>query len=471
MRVKGIRRLTAAIAGCTCLVACGSYHSQSTLVAAAGTRVAQTATSVAAGPAAATGPTAVAAAPTSPGAAPAATLNASTGQAAGAASVVTTPTGSPVAGVTSPQGCATELSPVVLGTVGEQTGVFGSILYPGVQAVQAWVKSVNAGGGLRCHPVQYLVEDDGGDPSTDQAEVQSLVEQHHVIAFVDFDAPLAGNASVAYLTQHRIPVIGSEGGSPWFYNSPMYFPQQTSGSYILEGIVAGVAAYGKSLGLTKYGQVTCIEAAQCSGLYNQAPAYAQKFGLQLVYRGQGSLTQPDFTSTCQAAQRAGAQMFGMGLDTNSDFRLLRNCNSVGFHPVFVTGGALATPGLAQYSLANGTLIVMGEIPPSHLTNPSLAQFQSVLHQYAPGLNVDTGTMNGWVSAQLLAAASADISDPPTSDSILRGLWTISNNDLGGITQPLTFTANQNAPTVVCYWAVKIQSGTYVDVGNGARICL
>jgi branched-chain amino acid transport system substrate-binding protein len=161
----------------------------------------------------------------------------------------------------------------------------------------------------------------------------------------------------------------------------------------------------------------------------------------------------------------------MGLDTNSDFRLLRNCNSVGFHPIFVTGGALATPALAQYPLAEGALIAMAEIPPSHVSNPSIAQFQSVLQQYAPGLTITTGTMNGWVSAQLLEAASAAISEPPTSASILQGLWTIKDNDLGGITQPLTFTANQVAPKILCYWTVKIHGGAYMDINGGQRTCL
>jgi branched-chain amino acid transport system substrate-binding protein len=355
--------------------------------------------------------------------------------------------------------------------VGEQSGVFGSILKPGVEAVQAWAKSLNASGGLRCHPIKYIVADDGGDPSTNQALVQQLVERDHVVAFVDMDAPLAGNASVSYLTQHRIPVIGSEAGSPWFYSSPMYFPQTSSGSYVLEAVVAGVAGYGKSIGTTRYGQVTCIEAALCAGLYSEAPAYAKKFGIQLVYRGQGSLTQPDFTSICQSAQKAGAQLFDMGLDTNSDFRLLQNCQSVGYHPVFVTGGALATPALARSPLAKGILVVLPEIPPSHLTNPSIARFKQVLDQYAPGLDVDTATMNGWVSAQLLQAASGAISEPPTSASILQGLWSIKNNDLGGVTGPITFTANQNATPSVCYWSVKVEGGTYVDVGNGQRICV
>ena len=43
--------------------------------------------------------------------------------------------------------------------------------------------------------------------------------------------------------------------------------------------------------------------------------------------------------------------------------------------------------------------------------------------------------------------------------------------MGGLTQPLTFTRNQNAPRVVCYWGVKIQGDAFVSTDGGNRTCL
>jgi branched-chain amino acid transport system substrate-binding protein len=87
-------------------------------------------------------------------------------------------------------GCTQSLAPIVLGSVGQQSGIFGSIVAGGGQAVQAWAAWVNASGGIHCHPVKYYLADDGGDPSRQQALVQQMVEQDHVVAFLQMDAPL-----------------------------------------------------------------------------------------------------------------------------------------------------------------------------------------------------------------------------------------------------------------------------------------
>jgi branched-chain amino acid transport system substrate-binding protein len=367
-------------------------------------------------------------------------------------------------------GCSSPRSTINIGSVGELSGVFAPFLQPVVQGVAAFVAAVNATGGLNCHPLKYIQLDDGGDPSVNQSDTQRLVEQNHVIALVGAVAPLAGNASVAYITQHQIPVIGSEGGSPWFYQSPMYFPQITTNDPALGGFVSAGAAIGKPQGKTKLATITCIEVPSCSDLYGIAPSLAQRYGLTLVYRGQGSLTQPDFTSNCQAAQQAGAQLFALGMDTNSIERLLKACESIGYHPLYFTGGPLATPALAADSRAEGLIDVSFNIPFIQTNNPAVAAMQAAIKRFAPGVQPSTGTMAGWVAGTLLQTAAAHLSEPPTSQSLLQGLWSIKNNDLGGITGPLTFTQGQNAPPQVCFWTMQIHAGGFAPIGSPNRVC-
>jgi branched-chain amino acid transport system substrate-binding protein len=379
------------------------------------------------------------------------------------------PSGGKTTGVVAAS-CAKKLSPIVIGTVGEQSGVFGPFLLPIVQGVQAWVASVNASGGLGCHPVKYIVADDGGDPSVHQSQVQRLVEQEHVIAFVAMDAPIAGNASVSYITQHRIPVIGSEGGSSWFYESPMYFTQVSTGDVALDGLVAALAALGKPQGKHALGSVTCLEAALCSSLYGHMPGLAQKFGLDLVYRGQASLTQPDFTSACQSAKDAGVELFAVGMDTNSIRRVITNCNSIGFKPLMVDGGPLVTPSLINDPISEGFLVSLFTIPYVNTSHPEVAAMIATLKKYAPGVAPGTGTMTGWVAAKLFELAAQNIPEPPTSQALLDNLYKVKNNDLGGITIPLTFTEGQPPPKLTCFWLAQVHNKTLVPIGTGERIC-
>jgi branched-chain amino acid transport system substrate-binding protein len=366
--------------------------------------------------------------------------------------------------------CTGPKSTINIGAVGELSGVFAPFLQPVVQGISAFVAALNAKGGLNCHPLKYIILDDGGDPSVNQSDSQRLVEQNHVLAIVGAVAPLAGNASVAYLTQHQIPVIGSEGGSNWFYQSPVYFPQITTGDPALAGFVAAGAAVGKPQGKTQLASITCIEVALCSDLYKQAPALAQHYGVNLVYRGQASLTQPDFTSICQAAQQAGANLVAAGMDTNSIVRILKACQSIGYHPLYFTGGPLATPGLAADSQAEGLVDVSYNIPFIRTDHPAVAAMQAALKQYAPGVQPSTGTMAGWVAGTLLQTAAQHLAEPPTSQSLLQALWAIKNNDLGGITEPLTFAQGQNATPQVCFWTMQIHAGGFAPVGSPNRVC-
>jgi hypothetical protein len=86
------------------------------------------------------------------------------------------------------------------------------------------------------------------------------------------------------------------------------------------------------------------------------------------------------------------------------------------------------------------------------------------------LQPDATTIPGWVSAKLFEAATQHLSEPPTSESILSGLWAMNNNDLGGLTYPLTFTKGQNAPQVFCTWIVQVKDGQWSSPNGNQRIC-
>jgi hypothetical protein len=345
------------------------------------------------------------------------------------------------------------------------------VVAQGPKTVQAWVQWMNARGGMYCHPLRYFIADDGADPSRNQALVQQMVEQNHVIAFVQMDAPLEGQASVSYLEQKQIPVIGTETGSPWAYTSPMYFPQASSGVNLITSAFAAAGQLGKPKGLSRIATVSCIESQLCSNLYDVSPSDAARFGDALVYRGRVSLAQPDFTSNCQAAASAGTQLFLTALDANSVERLTQSCNGVNFHPVYVLYTFSLSPAVMADRQMEGAMLGTTVIPVTSTGNPSVASYLTVMHSYAAVVPQDSMSMSGWVSTQLFQLAAKNIGDPPTSQAILHGLWSIKNDDLGGITQPLTFTKGQTAPQSVCYWLLELKSGHFASPNNGQRTCL
>jgi branched-chain amino acid transport system substrate-binding protein len=398
------------------------------------------------------------------------------GSASGTTGVVATGSGgttggtaTTVAGVTAKQ-CTGKEKPIRIGTVGEQSGAIGSFIRTGPQAVQAWAAYVNSKGGINCHKVVYSIADDGGDPARNQSLVRRLVEQDGAIAIVQMDAVIGGAGSIAYLSGRNFPVIGSELGSDWFYEHPNYRPQASTGAMALEAAIAGASVIGKPKGLTKLATFSCIEAGICSGLYNLAPAAAPKYGMDLVFRYQGSLVQPDFTSACQQAKQAGAQVLVVAFDPNAQSRLIRNCHSVGYDPVIATGGPLVNQNLLADPELDGSIIGGTFIPNSVTSNPLVAEFTDVLRRYAPGVSPDAAALTGYISAKMFEAAARKAGDDLTPNGILKGLAALNGEDFGGATMPLNFKYGQNAPKQFCFYVSEIKGGKQVSPDGGKRHC-
>ena len=89
--------------------------------------------------------------------------------------------------------------------------------------------------------------------------MQEFVEQRKVIGFVGNPEALTGQGSVDYLTKASIPVAGSEGAGQWFYESPTYFPQGSTGNALLQAGAYLAAVTNKPHGITKVGMINCVE--------------------------------------------------------------------------------------------------------------------------------------------------------------------------------------------------------------------
>jgi branched-chain amino acid transport system substrate-binding protein len=366
-------------------------------------------------------------------------------------------------------GCAGAKPEVVIGTVGTQSGPVGVATNPGVKAVQAWVANQNAKGGIDCHPVRYVVADDGGDPARHLALVKQLVEGQHVIGFVFMNAVLSGQASVRYLNDKQVPVMADDGGGDWF-NSPMHFPASSSGHGIADLTMAAGARVTVPAGLKKLAVIVCQEASVCATYTDHWSKNGARLGYDIVYRGQASLGQPDYTSQCLAAQSAGAQVMMIAFEPNSVRRLRSSCTKVGFTAPIVLVSVMSTVDMADDPAFEGTVISMPTLPWFLADRPAVAEYQATLRRVAPNLPIDQSTIVGWTAAKLFErAATGQLSEQPSSADLLKGLWSIKGDDLGGLTYPLRFEQGK-APGngQPCGWAIVIKAKDHTS--DGQRFC-
>ncbi len=357
--------------------------------------------------------------------------------------------------------------PITIGTVGTQSGIVGNVFASVAKGVQVWVQDVNRRGGVNGHAVRHIIADDGGDPSRHQALVKQLVEEKGVIAFVGQNAALTGGASVAYLNQKRVPVLGSEGGSSWFYGNPMFFPQFThTPTLVTSTIGAGAAVF---TGKKKLGVISCVEVQGCRDFNELAPEAAKPFGLEVVYRGQISLGQPDFTAECLAARNAGAEMMILAADANTMTRVARSCAAAGYKPGYMSPHSV-TDDVRKDPALNGLVVESPMRPWFGTDSPALVDLHKAMAKDAPGEEVTSGYGAGWVAAKLFERAARTLPEPGTSDGVLTGLWSIQNDDLGGLTYPLSFAKDTPVAHRACWWPVQVDNGKWADRSGGKVTC-
>lgn len=360
-------------------------------------------------------------------------------------------------------------SVVKLGNVGTYSGPVGASSGAHRQGIQLWAKWVNAKGGVNGHPVELVIVEDGGDAARHKAAVQDLVENHHVLAFIHMGNPISGQSAVPYLESKRVPVIGLLTAEPWAYDSPMLFPQASSGLALTETMFGSWAAQAIPQGKRKLGVIACSEVPVCRDWHDNAERYAGKRGLQVVYKARIGLAQPDFTAECLAASNAGVEIFFVGADQNTLRRATSSCVRQGFHPLFASGGPALVDDLKnEPNFSNSFVAGFNTFPYFQPDIDAAAEFQSATKRF--GVRPSGGAALGWVSGKLFEKAAAKLPEPPTTAAVLAGLWSVKDDDLGGLTQPLTFTEDQKPAVKVCWWNVTIRDGAWISPDGYRRTC-
>jgi branched-chain amino acid transport system substrate-binding protein len=371
----------------------------------------------------------------------------------------------------APGASAGPKSEIKIGEVGVFSGPIGTNMKPISDSVRIWVRWINDRGGINGHRVTLLTGDSAGDPARHRALVQQLVEKG-VIAFVGQPGEVfSGQGSVKYLTEQRVPVIGSEGGGSWFYESPVYFPQIQHGRALVQALAVGTAKEGVARGKTKLAIWTCVEAQTCKEVDDIVPKIAPKHGVKVVNSSKISIGQPDFTAECLNTQNAGAEMIFMAADGSTISRGAASCARQGYRPTWVLIGAtiLAKQHAEDPNLSGG--IAVDTQAPWFLDNsPARKEWRDALAKYAPDLSTTSSNMIGWVAGKLFEYGMRKAPEPFTREGLLAALWSIKGDPLPELTVPYIFNPEKPATPTTCYWNAAPKDGKWFSSDGGQRHC-
>lgn len=357
--------------------------------------------------------------------------------------------------------------PIVLGHIGDYSGLVGTLLKGGDVTAQVVARYVNENGGLDGHPIKVIVGDAGGDPARALALARYMVENKGAVAFFGTLMVFSGYGPRDYLEQKKIPIIGGDGTTDAWLESPMYFTSSANFPGISVGAIKALADLGKK----KVAILYCVEAEQCRTFHDTAAAKASSFGVQIVYDAQVSLAQPDFTAECIQAQRAGADGVITAFDGPSIVRFARSCSQQGYKPQLMTASLAVIESIAKDRNLDGLMAPQGVFPYMATDLPGERTFRAAMAKYAPGVEISPAVGTVWTAGGLLQEVAKKLPDSKvTSADFFPGLYAIQGNTLGGLVGPLTFNAGSTASEVRCVFFIRIAGGKWTAPDGSKQHC-
>jgi branched-chain amino acid transport system substrate-binding protein len=364
-----------------------------------------------------------------------------------------------------PDGPAIKLG-MVCSCSGPQAGTLALV----DRAAKAWANSVNEQGGINGHAVELTVLDDGGNPAQSLQDVKQLVESDGVMAIVG-EYSLADSTWADYVASKDIPVVGGISPSAPFLTNPDFFP---SGGNLI-GEVAGALELAKAAGKTHVGGLYCAESPICAEFVPLVEGAAAALGMDATTEKVSS-TAPDYVAQCLKLKDDGVDAMFVGAGSEVVQGVTDDCVQQGFEPLTANTTSTATNSWLSNDNLDGALLTGYAANVFDTSTPAITEFRDAVDKYFPGTTDDnqfSANMIGpWAGGKLFEAAAKDANIGPdsTGADVKKGLYTLKEETLGGLTVPLTFTPGQ--PTFSpCYFTVELKDGEFVSTNDNKPSCL
>jgi len=355
-------------------------------------------------------------------------------------------------------------APIKVGTIQTVTGPTGSKLSQTLAGV--WQKWVNTHGGINGHPVQLIVLDDAGNPSQALSVTRKLVTQDHVVAIIG-TSTYAGPPVLKVASAAHVPLIGGITASEPGVSGPYAYQAQV-GLITLNRAAFEIA---KSLGVKKWGDFYCSPG--CQNVPAMDAQSAKATGLTDAYEGAVSFTAPDYTGPCLKMVGSGADAATVAGTAVMTKQIVKACQQSGFKGDWMLNAGVASPFWDKDpSFATTKIHLISDVWPWFDTStPARQEFQDAMAKYAPGMTTDPSynafIADEWVGFQMFKKAAENVKLGPNSSSadVIKGLATIKNETLGGLTGPVTYDTSASSHPDNCYYQSELKNGKWVSDGS------
>jgi len=372
-------------------------------------------------------------------------------------------------------------SPIVLGFVGDLTGVAASTFADGPGGAQARIAYQNAHGGVDGHPLKLVTVDSTSSPTGAQTAVNDLVSIHHVFGIIEDSAFFYGGDRVAQ--QAGVPVTGFGIDGPEWGQQPFtnMFDVDTPIGELSGAYHTYESPLWKQLGVTKLALMTASFPQSAVNSLNEEAYAAKKEGVSICYFNDSLPFAPtDWTATVLQIKHLGCNGVTSAFTDAPDVALAAALKDAGLGKV----PNVMAEGYDNDVLDNPTARAAVEgsyfAAPMNFTTPNAAvkTMLSVLRRYDPkftGGVPDLGLWGAYTAADLMIYGLEHAGKHLTQSSFIHNLRQVGswNPGNGLFASPVTFKHFGTAgmlPRRSCAIYVQMKGGRFVPAFGGKPLC-
>ena len=343
---------------------------------------------------------------------------------------------------------------VSVGIVCGCTGPLASSTSTSPLSYESWANAVNAKGGVNGYKINVIVKDDQSSPALGLQDAKTLIQADHVVALVD--ATDTESAWADFAKQSDVPVVGGFNLSVDDITNSNFFASGTTEDAFTLAQVLGA----KKVHATKIAEFYCAEDPLCSEIVPVLKSTAASQGVSVAIVEEISAAQPNYTAQCLAAKQAGATYVSIAESVNAVQAMAADCSRQGYFPWYqIADGGVSKSFTSAVGLNTKSFGYQTGLPFFNTTSPAAKKMIADIKKTAPKIlsnpNYNQDNVSMYASAVLfgkaLQAGTVGQSGPVTTQEIYKGLYTIHNDTLGGLSPPLTFKPNQPNPVGCWYW--------------------
>ena len=403
-------------------------------------------------------------------AAPTAKAKGTSGAAAGP--TATTTPGAPTPGAPAPGAAAADKPPIVIGNIGDYSGIIGTLMKGGNVMAAVVARYINERGGLDGHPMQVVTGDAGGDPARALSLVRDMVENKGVVALMGNLWVFSANGPRQYLEEHKVPVIGGDGTTRVWDQSPMYFSSGSPYPAMALGALKGLV----DMGHKKQAIIYCVEAEQCPAWRDIAKAEGRQV------RRRDRLRGPGLAGPARLHRRMHPRPAQRG-----DGDPVRHRRPVDRPPVEVLRPAGLQAAVHGHQPGHHRLHLQGtdagrpdgaagELPLHLGVDAGRGRVPDTRQRLAPSLANSPAVATVWAAGGLLREAVKGAPLPAgkvTSRDFLNGLYTIRDNTIDGLSgAPLTLRGGPDPKKLVnCLYYIRLTGAKWTAPYGSKSICM